>query len=101
MLCAGIKEDRHVTYREIETSLDISQIAIRSILHEHLAVKKICFRWKPHNFSEAQKETRAKWCKEMLKKFKWGTAKSIYNIIKGDENWIHSCEMKTKQQSTV
>ena len=35
-----IKQDRHVTYREIEASLDISMTSINKILHEHLSVKK-------------------------------------------------------------
>ena len=37
-----IKQDRHVTYREIEACLRISSTSIHSILHEHLVVKKIC-----------------------------------------------------------
>ena len=53
MLCA--KQDRHVTYREIETTLGISETSINSILHEHLTVKKISSRWIPHNLSIAQK----------------------------------------------
>ena len=40
-----ILQDRHVTYREIEVTLNISGTSIHSILHEHLAVKKICSRW--------------------------------------------------------
>ena len=32
-----IMQDRHVTYREIEASLDISATSIHSILHEQLA----------------------------------------------------------------
>ena len=39
-----ILQDRHVTYREIETTSGISGISIHSILHEHLTVKKICSR---------------------------------------------------------
>ena len=35
-----IEEDRHVTYREVESSLGISKTAVHSILHEHLAVKR-------------------------------------------------------------
>ena len=31
-----ILQDRHVTYREIETTLGISGTSIHSILHEHL-----------------------------------------------------------------
>ena len=39
-----ILQDRHVTYRAIETTLGISRTSIHSILHEHLTVKKICSR---------------------------------------------------------
>ena len=35
-----ILQDCHVTYREIETTLDISGTSIHSILEEHLIVKK-------------------------------------------------------------
>ena len=44
-----LMQDRHVTYREIEASLNISSTSINSILHEHLIVKKMCSRWIPHN----------------------------------------------------
>ena len=50
-----ILQDRHVTYREIETTIGISGTSIYSILHEHLTVKKICSRWIPHNSAIAQK----------------------------------------------
>ena len=39
-----ILQDRHVTYRGIETTLGISGTNIHLILHEHLTVKKICLR---------------------------------------------------------
>ncbi|GFU60514.1 HTH_48 domain-containing protein [Nephila pilipes] len=96
-----IKQDRHVTYREIEASLDISMTSINKILHEHLSVKKICSRWIPHNLTNAQKKARVDWCKEMLEKYIQGTSKAVYNIYTGDESWIYSYEPETKQQSTV
>ena len=34
-----ILQDRHMTYREIETALDINGTSIHSILHEHLTAK--------------------------------------------------------------
>ena len=37
-----IMHDPHVTYRDIVLSLGISPTGILSILHEHLAVIKIC-----------------------------------------------------------
>ncbi|GFU40787.1 putative mariner transposase [Nephila pilipes] len=96
-----IKQDRHVTYREIEASLDISMTSINKILHEHLSVKKICSRWIPHNLTNAQKKARVDWCKEMLEKYIQGTSKAVYNIYTGDESWIYAYELETKQQSTV
>ena len=50
-----ILQDRHVSYREIETILGISGTNIHSILHQYLMSKKICTRWIPHNLSIAQK----------------------------------------------
>ncbi|GFT44493.1 HTH_48 domain-containing protein [Nephila pilipes] len=96
-----IKQDRHVTYREIEASLDISMTSINKILHEHLSVKKICSRWIPHNLTNVQKKARVDWCKEMLEKYIQGTSKAVYNIYTGDESWIYAYEPETKQQSTV
>lgn len=61
-----ILQDRHLTYRKIEASLDISGTSIQTILHEHLAVKKVCSRWIPRNLSGAQKQARVDWCKDML-----------------------------------
>ncbi len=81
-----IKEDRHVTYREIEAYLGISMTSINKILHDHLNVKEICSRWIPHNLTNAQKKARVDWCKEMLKKYNQGASKAVYNIYTGDES---------------
>lgn len=96
-----IELDRHVTYREIQATLGIGMTQINQILHEHLAVKKICARWIPHNLTEVQKKARVKWCKEMLKKFNRGASKSVYNIVTGDETWIYSYKPENKRQSAV
>ena len=46
-----ILQDRHVTNREIETTLGISGTCIHSILNKHLTVKNIGSRWiPPHQF---------------------------------------------------
>lgn len=37
----------------------------------------------------------------MLKKFELGTAKSIYNIVTGDEAWIYLYKPEIKQQSSA
>lgn len=96
-----IMQDRHVTYREIEAFLGISMTSIYKILHEHLAVKKICSRWIPHNLTVEQKQARVDWCKKMIEKYKCGTSKAVHNIYTGDESWIYAYDPETKQQSTV
>lgn len=100
-VCEMIEIDRHVTYREIESSLRIDMKQIHTILHEHLNVTKLCARWIPHNLTDGQKKNRVKWCKEMLKKFNQGSSNLIYNIVTGDETWIYSYEPETKRQSVV
>ena len=61
-----ILQDRHVTYRGIETTLGISGgTSIHSILHEYLCVKKICSRWIQHNLSIAQKHQSNRVTKEL------------------------------------
>lgn len=96
-----ILTDRHVTYREIEASLGIHATSIHSILHEHLAVRKLVSRWIPHNLTIAQKKARVDWSKEMLKKYSRGSSKQVYSIVTGDESWIYAYEPESKQQSTV
>ena len=84
MLCAKlILEDCHVTYREIETTLGITVTSIRSILHEHLNVKKNLFALDPTQFVNR------------------GASKCVYDIVTGDESWIYAYEPESKQQSTV
>ena len=94
-------QERHVTYCEIETNLGISSTSISKILHEHLAVKKICSRWIPHNLTKAQKDARIDWCKQILKKYNAGASNIVYKIVTGDESLIYAYEPESKQQSTV
>ena len=96
-----IMEDRHVTYREIQASLDISGTSVQKILHEELGVKKLVSRWIPHLLTEEQKAARVKWCQNTLQRFNSGTSKHVHNIVSGDESWIYSYEPESKRQSSV
>ncbi|KAG5332079.1 SETMR methyltransferase, partial [Acromyrmex charruanus] len=79
-----IERDRHMTPRDL-ASLGIDMKAIHTILHDHLSVRKLCNHWIPHNLTEAQKQARVKWSKEMLEKFNRGQSNLVYNIITRDE----------------
>ena len=96
-----IEEDRHVTYREIQTSLGIGMSQIQKILHDELWVRKLISRWVPHNLSEEQKAARVTWCQKNLERFNGGTSNLVFDIVSGDETWIYSYEPDNKTQSTV
>ena len=70
-------QDRHATYREIETTLGISGANIHSILHEHLTVKKNLFALDPTQFVNRLKKARVDWSKEMLQKYDRGASKHV------------------------
>jgi len=94
-----ILQKRQVTYEQIRATLGIGMSAIQKILHDHLAIRKLCSRWIPHNLTQAQKEARVKWCKVNLKKYMRGKSKLVYNIVTGDESWIYCYETESKRQS--
>ncbi|CAH1974688.1 unnamed protein product [Acanthoscelides obtectus] len=91
-----ILEDRHVTYREIETSLKISKTSIKKILHEELGVRKLVSRWISHLLTEEQKAARVNWCQKTLDRFNSENSKNVYSIASGDESWIYGEEKPTK-----
>ncbi|CAH2014210.1 unnamed protein product, partial [Acanthoscelides obtectus] len=94
-------ENRHVTYREIEVCLMISNTSIQIILHEELGVRKLVSRWIPHLLTEEQKAARVSWCQKTLDRFNSGNSKNVYSIVSGDESWIYCYEPENKRQSAV
>ncbi|CAH1991501.1 unnamed protein product [Acanthoscelides obtectus] len=76
-----IIKDGHVTYREIEASLQISKTSIQKILHEELGVRKLC--------------------QKTLDRFNSGNSKNVYSIVSGDKSWIYCYEPENKRQSAV
>ena len=65
-----ITQDPHITYHEIEATLEIWSTAMNTILHEYLQVKKLCARWVPHSLTDKRKAARVDWCHTMLKNLK-------------------------------
>ncbi|XP_052753346.1 histone-lysine N-methyltransferase SETMAR-like [Galleria mellonella] len=94
-----IETDKRVTYQQIRASLGIGMSQVHKILHEHLAVRKLCARWIPHNLTEAQKLRRVDWCNEMHERFNEGNSNSVFDIVTGDESWIYCYDPETKRQS--
>ncbi|CAH1969158.1 unnamed protein product [Acanthoscelides obtectus] len=65
-------EHRHVTYREIESTMKISMASIQKISHEELGVRKLVSQ---------QKAARVNWCQKTLDRFNSGNSKNVYSIV--------------------
>ncbi|KAI6646177.1 hypothetical protein LOD99_9384 [Oopsacas minuta] len=96
-----IREDSRINYEQFAETLKIGKAAINTILHDYLGVRRSAARWIPHNLSEMQLEARVEWCKFMLKKFKGGEYKRVYDILTCDETWIYQYDLETKRQSSI
>jgi hypothetical protein len=59
-------------------------MAIHTILHEHLSLRKITSRWVPYDLTDDQKRKRVLFCQQNLAKFNEGKWR-ICDIITGDE----------------
>lgn len=67
-----IAEDNRITSREIRAPLDISMTPMKTILHEHLGLRKMCARWIPHkNLKEVEEE-------EMIQRFNQFPVQSVH-----------------------
>ena len=87
-----ILQYRHVTYREMETTLGISGTSIYSILHRHLTVKKNLFALDTTQFVNRSRKVS----KEMFQKYDRGASKYVYDIVTGDESWNENEPNPTK-----
>ncbi|GBP42928.1 hypothetical protein EVAR_87308_1 [Eumeta japonica] len=73
---------------------------VHKILHEHLAVRKLCTLWIPHNLTEAQKLRRVNGCCKMMQRFAGGDSNAVCDMVTGDQSWIGFYDAETKRQST-
>ncbi|GBP85511.1 Histone-lysine N-methyltransferase SETMAR [Eumeta japonica] len=72
-----IETDRYLIYHGIRALLGIGMSQIQSILHKHLAMKKLRSWWIPYNMIEAHKTDRVTWCNAMLIRFKEGMSNLV------------------------
>ncbi|GBP83780.1 Putative uncharacterized protein FLJ37770 [Eumeta japonica] len=92
-----IKTNIRVTYKQIRTNLGIGMSQMHKILHEHLTVRKLCTRWIPNNFTDAQKLRYINRCCEMMQRFACSNA--VYDLVTGEESWIFCYHPEIKRRS--
>ena len=76
----------------MQEKVGIGSTALKTILHDHLEVRKAAAPWVPHWLTEPQKEHRVNWN---------GRSKRVYDIVTGDESWIYQFDPETKRQASV
>lgn len=93
-----LREERHITTRDIRQEVGIGSAATQTILHECLGVHKATSRWIPHLLSHEEKDRRVEWCQFMIEKFEDGRSKRVDDIVTCDETWAYCYDPETKRQ---
>ena len=81
-----------MSVRDIASCTGISEGSVQTILKKRLDLRKVCARWVPHLLTEEQKTQRLKCAQELLKTYKGCKSRVIFNLLTGDETWVHRFE---------
>ncbi|CAF1534414.1 unnamed protein product, partial [Rotaria sordida] len=90
-----ISNDPHSSYDDIITETSLSHGIIEQVNHHCLKMKKVRFRWVPHQLNDEQKRERFRLCRENLAKFRDGSWR-LCDIITGDETSIYPGQIRHK-----
>ena len=85
-------------YQQIETILGISSMAINSIIHHYLNLRKFCARWVPLTLSDDQKQFRLQFYRHSLKRFEEGGSRRVFDIMTGNESCFYHYDPELKEQ---
>jgi len=80
-------------------AVGISTGSVKTILREHLLMRKVCARWVPRMLDQKMKDYRCELSSENLKLMQLDWNLFLKRIVTGDEMWIHHYDPESKQQS--
>ena len=87
-----VEHDARLSVKDIASCTGISEGSVQTMLKKRLDLKKVCARWVPHLLTEEQKTQRLKCARELLKTYKGCNSRTIFNLLTGDETWVHMFE---------
>ena len=87
-----VEQDARLSVKDIASCTGISEGSVQTILKKCLDLNKVCARWVPHLLTEEQKTQRLKCAWERLKTYKGCNSRVIFNLLTGDETWVHMFE---------
>ena len=90
-----LDDDRRYTVRQIAETLDLNYMTVHRIISKDLQMKKICARWVPRLLTPEHKARRVECARAWLRQ----CAAWRYQVVSGDETWIHYETPETKAQS--
>ncbi|KAI6648281.1 Histone-lysine N-methyltransferase SETMAR-like [Oopsacas minuta] len=82
-------EDKCITVNQLEQSMEISSVAIDTILMTELGYRSICGKWVPHKLSENRRLTRLNIANKLLETLENCDSRRITDIITGEETWVY------------
>lgn len=100
-----VNNDRRVNVRDIrralmeDYSIEISVGSISTIIHENLAMRKVCARWVPRELTDGHKAKRVEAGNQLFLLLKTIGPEVYQWIVTGDESWVHHYTPETKKQS--
>ena len=95
-----VEKDRRQTVREISETVGSSYGTVRTILHDHLHMNRLCARWVPRLLTAEERERRVAVSKQFLRRNTREGDMFLDRIITCDETWLWLFDPETKQQST-
>jgi len=83
----------------IADAVGISTGSVKTILREHLLMRKVCARWVPRILDQKMKDCRCELSSENLKLMQLDWNLFLKRIVTGDETWVPHYDPESKQQS--
>jgi hypothetical protein len=94
-----VLQNRRVNVHQIADTVGISTGSVKTILHEHLLMTKVCARWVPRMLDQKMKGCRCEISNENLELMQLNWNLFMRRVVTGDETWLHHYDPETKQQS--
>ena len=85
-------QDVRLSVKDIASCTGISEGSVQTIPKTRLDLRKVCARLVPHLLTEQQKTQCLKYAQELLKTYKCCNSQVIFNLLTGDETWVHKFE---------
>lgn len=90
-----VLENRRLTVRDLTDIVGISEGSVKTILKDHLGLRKVKARLVPKSLNFLEKQRRVDVCQTMLSDYQ----DVMKRIITGDESWIYAYDPETDDQS--